>query len=147
MGTHHILKDGTAYAIKGGTDLIAGTSYQIGGGRTLVDGTSYEIGLIKEYEIKITGGSSRSNVTYNGKTYYGNETLLVKDGESMTVVVANGNNGFGYAMKIYLNDVVVAGGNEYNAHSYSYRFTPKGNATINYILYDNAYYKCYITEE
>lgn len=32
MGTHHILKDGTSYAIKGGTDLIAGTSYQIGGG-------------------------------------------------------------------------------------------------------------------
>lgn len=32
MGTHHILKDGTSYAINGGTDLIAGTSYQIGGG-------------------------------------------------------------------------------------------------------------------
>ena len=32
MGTHHILKDGTSYAIKGGTDLIAGTSYQIGKG-------------------------------------------------------------------------------------------------------------------
>lgn len=32
MGTHHILKDGTSYAIKGGTDLIAGTSSQIGGG-------------------------------------------------------------------------------------------------------------------
>lgn len=32
MGTHHILKDGTSYAIKGGTDLITGTSYQIGGG-------------------------------------------------------------------------------------------------------------------
>lgn len=32
MGTHHILKDGTSYAIKGGTGLIAGTSYQIGGG-------------------------------------------------------------------------------------------------------------------
>jgi len=32
MGTHHILKDGTSYTIKGGTDLIAGTSYQIGGG-------------------------------------------------------------------------------------------------------------------
>lgn len=31
MGTHHILKDGTSYAISGGTDLIAGTSYQIGG--------------------------------------------------------------------------------------------------------------------
>ena len=43
MGTHHILKDGTSYAIKGGTDLIAGTSYQIGGGRTLVDGTEYEV--------------------------------------------------------------------------------------------------------
>ena len=118
-----------------------------GGGRTLVDGTEYEIGFIKEFEIKITGGSSRSNVTYNGKTYYGNETLLVKDGESMTVVVANGNNGFGYAMKISLNGVVVAGGNEWGAHSYSYRFTPKGNATIAYILHDNAYYTCEITEE
>ena len=32
MGTHYILKDGTADAVKGGTDLIAGTSYQIGGG-------------------------------------------------------------------------------------------------------------------
>lgn len=32
MGTHHTLINGTAYAIKGGTDLIAGTSYQIGGG-------------------------------------------------------------------------------------------------------------------
>ena len=32
MGTHHILKDGTSYAIKGGTDLIDGTSYQIWGG-------------------------------------------------------------------------------------------------------------------
>ena len=45
MGTHHILKDGTSYAIKGGTDLIAGTSYQIWGGRTLVTGTAYEIGF------------------------------------------------------------------------------------------------------
>ena len=112
-----------------------------------MDGTAYEIGLIKEYEIKITGGSARSNVTYNGKTYYGNETLLVKDGESMTVVVANGNDGFGYLMKISLNGVVVAGGNEWGAHSYSYRFTPKGNATIAYILHDNMYYTCEITEE
>lgn len=31
MATHHILKDGTAYAISGGTDLVNGTSYQIGG--------------------------------------------------------------------------------------------------------------------
>lgn len=147
MGTHHILKDGTSYAIKSGTDLIAGTSYQIGGGRTLVNGTSYEIGLIKEYEIKITGGSVRSNVTYNGKTYYGNETLLVKDGESMTVVVANSNDGYGYAMRIYLNGVVVAGGNDWGARRYSYIFTPKGNATIAYILHNNAYYTCEITEE
>ena len=36
MGTHHILKDGTSYAIKGGTDLIAGTSYQLGGGGELL---------------------------------------------------------------------------------------------------------------
>lgn len=43
MGTHHILKDGTSYAIKGGTDLIAGTSYQIGGGRTMVNGTAFDI--------------------------------------------------------------------------------------------------------
>lgn len=40
MGTHHILKDGTAYAIKGGTDLIAGTSYQIGGVARLLMGRS-----------------------------------------------------------------------------------------------------------
>ena len=32
MGTHHILKDGTSYAFKGGTDVIGVTSYQIGGG-------------------------------------------------------------------------------------------------------------------
>lgn len=32
MTTHHILKDGTSYAIKGGTDLVNGTSYQTGGG-------------------------------------------------------------------------------------------------------------------
>lgn len=38
MGTHHILKDGTSYAIKGGTDLIAGTSYQLGGGELLSTG-------------------------------------------------------------------------------------------------------------
>lgn len=29
--SHKVLINGTAYAIKGGTDLIAGTSYQIGG--------------------------------------------------------------------------------------------------------------------
>ena len=51
MGTHHILKDGTSYAIKGGTDLIAGTSYQIWGGRTLVNGTAYEIGFAEPVSL------------------------------------------------------------------------------------------------
>ena len=27
MATHHILKDGTSYAIKGGTDLVNGTKH------------------------------------------------------------------------------------------------------------------------
>lgn len=43
MATHHILKDGTSYAIKGGTDLVNGTKYQIGGGETVIDGTSFQI--------------------------------------------------------------------------------------------------------
>lgn len=45
MATHHILKDGTSYAVSGGSDLVNGTKYQIGGGRTLIDGTVYEIGF------------------------------------------------------------------------------------------------------
>lgn len=63
MGTHHILKDGTSYAIKGGTDLIAGTSYQIEGGRTLVNGTRYEV----RFEPEI------------GLTWYFNSVIDVKD--------------------------------------------------------------------
>ena len=62
MGAHHILKDGTSYAIKGGTDLIAGTSYQIGGGRTLVDGTVYEVGFGDERQTWII---ERYLKTYN----------------------------------------------------------------------------------
>lgn len=33
MTTHHILKDGTSYAVSGGSDLVNGTKYQIGGGQ------------------------------------------------------------------------------------------------------------------
>ena len=83
MGTHHILKDGTSYAIKGGTDLIAGTSYQIGGGRTLVDGTEYEIKLGESLTWKINTEIDRTtdlwkNVTFysNGKTFMRIEAFL-----------------------------------------------------------------------
>lgn len=76
MGTHHILKDGTSYAIKGGTDLIAGTSYQIGGGRTLVDGTEYEIGFSDGLTWVINKSPKTANLyqeicfTSNGETFY-----------------------------------------------------------------------------
>lgn len=33
MATHHILKDGTSYAVNGGSGLVNGTKYQIGGGQ------------------------------------------------------------------------------------------------------------------
>ena len=75
MGTHHILKDGTSYAIKGGTDLIAGTSYQIGGGRTLVNGTAFEVkfgdGLtwIINEAPRIMVFDQAIDFTSNGKTF------------------------------------------------------------------------------
>lgn len=83
MGTHHILKDGTSYAIKGGTDLIAGTSYQIGGGgRTLVNGTAYKIGFGRSCIIEITAvrGNSLATVTINGTKYEAAATLEVESG-------------------------------------------------------------------
>lgn len=55
MATHHILKDGTSYAVSGGSDLVNGTKYQIGGGRTLIDGTVYEIGFAKKFTVTISG--------------------------------------------------------------------------------------------
>lgn len=42
---HRIMKDGTSYAVSGGSVLINGTKYQIGGGGTLINGTRYEIGF------------------------------------------------------------------------------------------------------
>lgn len=155
MGTHHILKDGTSYAIKGGTDLIAGTSYQIGGGRTLVNGTEYEIGFGSKFLLAITednGGNVPAgcsySVAYGGSAYTGNNELLLKEGEHVTITLNASFKGYGYAMKILLNGVVVAGGNDYNAKQYTYVFTPKSNASIVFTLgSSNAYYICNITEE
>ena len=76
MGTHKILKDGTSYAIKGGTDLIAGTSYQIGGGRTLVNGTAFEIKFSDGLTWVINKSPKTAKLyqeigfTSNGKIFY-----------------------------------------------------------------------------
>lgn len=90
MGTHHILKDGTSYAIKGGTDLIAGTSYQIGGGRTLVNGTAFEVkfgdGLTWIINEKFNGkkGIAQSaDFTSNGKKF---DYFKINAGMSPTIV-------------------------------------------------------------
>ena len=32
MGTHHVMKDGTAYSVTGGTTLLDGTKFHLGGG-------------------------------------------------------------------------------------------------------------------
>lgn len=66
MATHHILKDGTSYAVSGGSGLVNGTKYQIGGGRTLIDGTVYEIGFAKPVTF-VFNKTIRypGNVTYN----------------------------------------------------------------------------------
>lgn len=31
MGTHHVMKDGTAYSVTGGTALLDGTKFHLGG--------------------------------------------------------------------------------------------------------------------
>ena len=113
MGTHHILKDGTSYAIKGGTDLIAGTSYQIWGGRTLVDGTEYEISFgpdICTLIIKGTAqGSASGAVTptehKDNPLYYAysDGTYQLTPGTSITLYAWNYN-----ACRIYVNDELVA---------------------------------------
>ena len=117
MGTHHILKDGTSYAIKGGTDLIAGTSYQIGGGRTLVDGTEYEISFgpdICTLIIKGTSQGSASGVVtpteHKDNPYYyaySDGTYQLTPGTSITLYAWNY-----YACRIYVNDALVASKNE-----------------------------------
>lgn len=132
MGTHHILKDGTSYAIKGGTDLIAGTSYQIGGGRTLVDGTEYEIGFAKPVTIEITAAKANNlaSVTIDGTTYKSAAIVEVPAGtEIICSAEAAGsyNDSFGI---IYLNDQVVARGTHMNVNA-SYTYVAETDTEIN----------------
>lgn len=100
MGTHHILKDGTSYAIKGGTDLIAGTSYQIGGGRTLVNGTAYEVkfsdGLtwIINESPKIMVFEQAIDFTSNGKKF---DYFMITAGSRPSIVYSYGPVDIWYA--------------------------------------------------
>ena len=100
MGTHHILKDGTSYAIKGGTDLIAGTSYQIGGGRTLVNGTAYEVkfsdGLtwIINESPKIMVFEQAIDFTSNGKKF---DYFMITAGSRPSIVYSYGPGDIWYA--------------------------------------------------
>lgn len=100
MGTHHILKDGTSYAIKGGTDLIAGTSYQIGGGRTLVNGTAYEVkfsdGLtwIINESPKIMVFEQAIDFTSNGKKF---DYFMITAGSRPNIVYSSGTGDIWYA--------------------------------------------------
>lgn len=100
MGTHHILKDGTSYAIKGGTDLIAGTSYQIGGGRTLVNGTAYEVkfsdGLtwIINESPKIMVFEQAIDFTSNGKKF---DYFMITAGSRPSIVYSYGPSDIWYA--------------------------------------------------
>lgn len=100
MGTHHILKDGTSYAIKGGTDLIAGTSYQIGGGRTLVNGTAYEVkfsdGLtwIINESPKIMVFEQAIDFTSNGKKF---DYFMITAGSRPSIVYSYGPGDICYA--------------------------------------------------
>lgn len=84
------LVNGTAYAIKGGTDLIDGTSYQIGGGRTLVDGTRYEVRF--EPEIGLTWYFNSVIDVKDSATYVAN---FVSDGVTFTAIrIQSGRMGY-----------------------------------------------------
>lgn len=124
MATHHILKDGTSYAISGGTDLANGTKYQIGGGRTLIDGTVYEIGFgPKQITITVPKDVEDCRVTYNGAvTTAGNITINV--GDSVIVHCSSTSKA---TSTIYLNGVLVKSG-----RSIDYEYTPSGNAIIEF---------------
>lgn len=108
MGTHHILKDGTSYAIKGGTDLIAGTSYQIGGGRTLVNGTAYEIGFAEPVSLTWYLSKRPPVMPEEGKPLYGKFT---SDGKTYSMIYAgNYQQSLNYAEDNYKNSVLVYDG-------------------------------------
>lgn len=149
MGTHHILKDGTSYAIKGGTDLIAGTSYQIGGGRTLVNGTAYNIAFAKPCMITISGGGTSGfhygYVEYNGEKYTSG-TLEIEQGTAVDIYLQNGVGGTYVAVR--LNGKTVASG--YTRMKYTYQVTKNANIKFPY-YYDSDGYKegkyAVITEE
>lgn len=152
MGTHHILKDGTSYAIKGGTDLIAGTSYQIGGGRTLVDGTEYEIGFgPKSITVTIDGATNYAIVEYNGNRQ-SDGVYEVEAGTQIKVIAATNHYASHGETQIYLNGkLIVQGTSSDNA---IYTFTPEKNCTISFtkkMLYNIGpswfAYIAYITEE
>lgn len=149
MGTHHILKDGTSYAIKGGTGLIAGTSYQIGGGRTLIDGTVYEIEF-GSAAVTVTISNGDTNYMFiqvNGaadKTTSGIMELTTAD--TITVVMGGTTAPWSsYIPRIYRNGTLVkqneAGGR------ITYDFKPKQNATITFGLKQGRYCDAYIVEE
>lgn len=121
MATHHILKDGTSYAVSGGTDLVNGTKYQIEGGRTLIDGTAYEIGFSRTVTITITGdgggGRELTSVTIDGVKYIRTATVEALTGTEIVCYAANGGWEYG---AIYLNGTVVARGSSAGGASYTY---------------------------
>ena len=129
MGTHHILKDGTSYAIKGGTDLIAGTSYQTGGGRTLVDGTAYEVKFgPSEYTITLTGSGGK--ITYNGVEQNGTFTVTAGDSVTIKARAEDYVNSSQVTATISLNGKVVATKTNGVIAEVTYIYTPSANATI-----------------
>ena len=130
MGTHHILKDGTSYAVKGGTDLIDSTSYQIGG-RTLVNGTAYEIKFKpSEYTITMTGSGGK--IIYNGVEQ--TETFTVAAGESITITATAFTNGkFPQSAIIKLNGTTVSSKTAldvYETVTATYTYTPEQDTSI-----------------
>ena len=132
MGTHHIVKDGTSYASKGGTDLIAGTSYQIWGGRTLVNGTAYEIKFKpSEYTITMTGSGGK--ITYNGVEQ--TKTFIVAAGESITITATafTTNGKFPEQAIIQLNGTKVSSKTAWNVYetvTATYTYTPEQDTSI-----------------
>lgn len=145
MGTHHILKDGTSYAISGGTDLIAGTSYQIWGGRTLVNGTVYEIGFAKNLTVKVTGEFYEPDGGYKGGVKIAGTNVPIGEYQVESGAQIEVRAGYVYAARvmaaIYLNEKLVASG-ELN----KYTFNATNDTKINFIVRNRAN-TVYITTE
>ena len=135
MATHHVLKDGTSYAVSGGTSLMNGTKYQIGGGRTLIDGTVYEIGFgPKICTLTITGsektGTSKSEVLQPGSNMaYTDGTYQLDIGEIIRIRLQKNSR-----VIISVDGVEVYVG---AATTYSYTLTT-GTVNVNF-MWGNAY--------